>query len=143
VPVVAQATRDTTASPDAVWAVWADWPGRPRWHPRIDWARLDGPLEPGTTGAFKPDRARPVDVRVAEVRPGRRLVVEAVHGVPLARGHYEHEVEPVAGGGARITHRLRLTGPLARPIGAVLGRMLGVSASPEAVAAVARLAEAR
>jgi uncharacterized protein YndB with AHSA1/START domain len=138
---VAEATTETTAAPEAVWAVWADWPARPQWHPRLAWSRLDGPVAAGATGAFKPDRARPVHVRVTVAEPARRLVVEAVHGVPLARGHYEHEVAALPGGGARLTHRVRLSGPLARPIGALLGRLLGVSASPAAVAAVARLAE--
>jgi hypothetical protein len=36
-----------------------------------------------------------------------------------------------------------LSGALAAPIGLLFGRVLGVSASPAAVAAVARLAESR
>jgi uncharacterized protein YndB with AHSA1/START domain len=125
-----------------VWAVWAD-PGlRPRWHPRLEWARLDGPPAAGTTGRWKADRARrPVDVVVAEAVPGRRLVLLGTHGPKVARGHYVHEVAPAPGGGSTITHRMALSGALAAPIGLLFGRVLGVSASPEAVAAVARLAE--
>ena len=125
-----------------MWAVWAD-PGlRPRWHPRLEWARLDGPPVPGTTGRWKADRARrPVDVVIAEAVPGRRLVLDGTHGPKVARGHYVHEVAPAPGGGSTITHRMGLSGALAAPIGLLFGRVLGVSASPEAVAAVARLAE--
>ena len=142
---LAESTVESTAPPAAVWAVWADPELRPRWHPRLDWATLDGPLAPGATGRWKPDRARPVDVEVAEVAEPRRLVFSGTHGhgPRLAQGHYEHEVTALPGGGSRITHRMRLSGALALPIGLALGRMLGVSASPDAVRAVARLAEER
>ena len=139
--VIAEASAETRADPAAVWAVWADAAVRPRWHPRLEWATLDGPLDAGTTGRWKRDRARPVSVRVDVVEPERRLVLVGIHGLPVARGHYEHELVALPGGGSRITHRMSLSGPLAAPIARLFGRPLGVSASPEAVAAVARLAE--
>lgn len=143
--ILAESTVETGAPPAAVWAVWTDPALRPRWHPRLAWATLDGPLRPGARGRWKPDRARPVDVEVATVDPARRLVFTGTHGhgPRLAQGHYEHEVVSLPGGGSRVTHRVGLTGALAGPIGLLLGRMLGVSATPEAVAAVARLAEQR
>lgn len=142
---LAESTVESTAPPSAVWAVWTDPALRPQWHPRLEWATQEGPVQPGVRGQWKPDRARPVDVEVAEVAEGRRLVYAGTHGhgPRLAQGHYEHEVIPLPGGGSRITHRMRLSGALAAPIGLALGRMLGVSATPEAVQAVARLAEAR
>ena len=118
-PIIARATVDSAVAPEALWAVLSDVEGRPRWHPGLAWARLDGPLVPGATGYWKPHRARPVRVTVTEVEPRRRLVFEGVHGPPVARGHYEHEIEPLAGGGSRLTHRMRLSGPLARPLGRV------------------------
>ena len=139
-PLLAESTLETDAEPEAVWAVWSDLALRPHWHPALAWARLDGPLAVGTRGAWKPDRARPVAVRVAEVVPGRRLVLVGTHGPPVARGHYEHEVRLRPGGGSTLTHRMRLTGPLARPIARLFGGALGVSAGEEATRAVARLA---
>lgn len=140
---LAESTVETSAPPEAVWAVWADPRLRPQWHPRLEWATQDGPLRLGARGRWKPDRARPVDVEVAEVVEGERLVFAGTHGhgPRLAQGHYEHEVVELPGGGSQITHRMRLSGALAAPIGLTLGRMLGVSATPGAVAAVARLAE--
>ena len=139
--LLAEHSADTTAPPQAVWDVWADPARRPLWHPRLEWARMEGPLVPGARGRWKPRGARPVAVRVETATPARRLVITGIHGLPVARGHYEHEVEPLPGGGSRITHRMSLSGPLARPLARVLGGMLAVSASPEALRAVARLAE--
>lgn len=140
--VLAESSIETTASPQAVWAVWTDPARRPAWHPRLEWATQDGPLRPGAGGRWKPDRARPVDVVVAEVDEPRRLVYTGTHGhgPRLAQGHYEQELVALPEG-CRITHRMSLSGLLAAPIGLALGRMLGVSASPEAVRAVAVLAE--
>jgi hypothetical protein len=83
---------------------------------------------------------RPGTASATTTSTGRRLVLDGTHGPKVARGHYVHEVEPAPGGGS-ITHRMGLSGALAAPIGLLFGRVLGVSASPEAVRAVARLAE--
>lgn len=128
------------AAPDAVWAVLADVAARPQWHPGLTWARLDGPLAVGTRGAWKPERARPVAVEVTELVPGCRLVLQGTHGPAVARGHYEHEVVPDGAGGSVLTHSMALSGLLARPIARFFSRPLGVSASEEALRAVARLA---
>jgi uncharacterized protein YndB with AHSA1/START domain len=137
---LAESRVETAASPDAVWAVWTDVASRPLWHPRLEWAQLDGPLSVGARGAWKPHGARPVRVRVTEATAGRRLVLEGTHGPPVARGHYEHEVTARSGGGSTVVHRMRLSGPLARPLAAVLGRALGVFAQDAAVRKVVELA---
>lgn len=134
--VVAETTVTVGASPEAVWTLWMDVEARPRWHPRLEWARLDRPVALGARGAWKPAGTRPVEVVVTEIDAPRRLVLRGTHGPPVARGHYEHELEPLPDGGTRVTHRLRLTGPLARPIGRLLGRPLGAFASPIALEAL-------
>ena len=135
--VLAQATIDVEAPPEAVWALWTDVEARPRWHPRLEWARLEGVPAVGTRGAWKPAGTRPVSVVITELVPQRRLVLRGTHGPPIARGHYEHELQPLGGGGSRVTHRMRLTGPLARPIGRLLGRALGAFATPAALSVLA------
>ncbi len=140
--VLAETTLDADAPPEAVWAVWADVPRRPRWHPGLTWARATGPLAVGTRLAWKPERARPVALLVAELVPGRRLVLVGTHGPPVARGHYLHEVAPGPGGGSRLTHRMSLSGPLAAPIAALFGGPLGVFGTQAAARAVAEAARA-
>lgn len=135
--VLAETTVRVDAPPEGVWALWCDVPARPRWHPRLEWARLDGPFVVGATGAWKPEGVRPVSVVITSIELERRLVLRGTHGPPVARGHYEHEVVPASGGGSLVTHRMRLTGPLAAPIGRLLGRALGSFATPSALAALA------
>ena len=135
--VVAEASLAIDAPARAVWALWLDVPARPRWHPRLEWARLDGPATLGAHGAWKPAGTRPVQVEITAIEAPRRLVLRGTHGPPVARGHYEHELEPLPDGRTRVTHRLRLTGPLARPIGRLLGRPLSAFATPAALDALA------
>ena len=135
--VVAEASLAIDAPPEAVWALWIDVEARPRWHPRLEWARLDGPATLGARGSWKPAGTRPVQVVVTAIEAPRRLVLRGTHGPPVARGHYEHELEALLDGGSLVTHRLRLTGPLARPIGRLLGRALGAFASRSALDALA------
>lgn len=44
--------------------------------------------------------------------------------LPGARMGHEHRVEPAARGGARVTNRLYIEGPLARVYGALMGRRM-------------------
>lgn len=135
--VVAEASLIVDAPVEAVWSLWMDVEARPRWHPRLQWARLDGPAVLGAQGAWKPAGTRPVDVVVTAIEAPRRLVLRGTHGLPVARGHYEHELESLSDDHSRVTHRLRLTGPLARPIGRLLGRPLSAFATPAALDALA------
>ncbi len=141
--MLAETTLDADAPPEAVWGVWTDVAGRPRWHPGLRWARAEGPLAVGARLAWKPERARPVALVVAALLPGRRLVLVGTHGPPVARGHYVHEVVPLPGGACRLTHRMALSGPLAGPIAALFGRPLGVFGSEGAARAVAEAARGR
>lgn len=135
--VLTETTVMIDATPAEVWALWMDVEARPRWHPRLEWARLDGPPLIGARGAWQPAGVRPVRVEITALEPERRLVLRGTHGPPVARGHYEHQVAPAARGGSVVTHRMRLTGPLAAPIGRLFGGALGAFAAPPALEALA------
>lgn len=134
--VLMETTVRIEATPAEVWALWLDFGARPRWHPRLEWARLDGAPTIGARGAWQPTGVRPVRVEITELEPERWLVLRGTHGPPVARGHYEHRVAPAARGGSVVTHRMRLTGPLAAPIGRLFGGPLGAFAAPAALDAL-------
>ncbi len=52
VPVI-EVTRKTTATREQVWELWADVPNRTRWDADLEYTRLDGPFQTGSTGEVK------------------------------------------------------------------------------------------
>ncbi|MTD44691.1 hypothetical protein GKE82_10415 [Conexibacter sp. W3-3-2] len=145
-PLLAETTATVPASAEAVWAVLADVEARPRWHPRLQRAWLDGPLAPGVRGGLHPERTRPVDLEVGVVQPQRRLTLVGVHGLPVARGTYEHELRPLGDDACEVTLRMRVDGPAARLVALLAGRLLRAWAQPgplQALGALARERDAR
>ena len=112
-------TERTSASPAAVWALWADPERWPEWNDQLDSAELRGPLEPGSEAAIKYKRGGRMVFKVVAVTPERLLLNEA--RLPLARFGHEHRVEPT-GSGSEITHRLYLKGPASALFSLLFGR---------------------
>jgi uncharacterized protein YndB with AHSA1/START domain len=115
-------TAHSSASPGAVWDVWADVAEWPRWNPTIQEVSLDAPFGEGTTGTMKPAKGPSSKLVLREVHPPASFVV--VSGLPGARMRVEHEVAEAPEGGSRVTERAVLAGPLARLWALFLGRQL-------------------
>jgi Polyketide cyclase / dehydrase and lipid transport len=79
--------------------------------PGIDWVETDGPHRdrPGMRGRTHLAGGGTTDWVVAEVEPGRRVVID----IPLrdATLRFEFRVEERAGGGSVLTQRVSLFGP--------------------------------
>ena len=135
-------TVETPASKEAVWRVLEDFGSRDQWD-AVHWARLDGPVAAGTSGQWHPVIAKgfpPQPVQLEEVVPGERLVFAASHQRRVAELHYVHELEETAAGTTRVTHRLELSGPLARLVERIAGRKMA-AAMPESMRRLVDLAE--
>ena len=116
-------TVETSADPNVVWRLWTDFRSRDGWDD-IEWARLDGPLEVGTKGQWKPSFMPTQKVWIERVEPGAAFTVAATHAAALGVLHYHHELEPRRDGTTLVTHRLELTGRLAPVIGRFAGRKM-------------------
>lgn len=136
---LAESRVELDAPASAAWATIADIPARPRWHPRLEHAWLDGPLEAGTRGGLKPEGVRAVSLVVEEVDPERRLVLRGVHGLPVAAGHYEHEIEPLGDGRCAVTIRMRVDGIAAPLVRRLAGRMISAWAGADSLERLAAL----
>jgi uncharacterized protein YndB with AHSA1/START domain len=143
VTVVATTRAELAVPAEAAWAALADVSARPQWHPGLELARLDGPLAVGTRGRLKPRGIRAVELVVEVLAPGRRLALRGVHGLPVATGHYEHEVEPLGDGRCAVTLRMRVDGPLGPLIGRLASRTLGAWAQPAPLERLEALARDR
>ncbi len=107
------------ASPEAVYDVYADVPGWPRWDPDTRAAALDGPLQAGARGWLKPRKGFKVSMRVTQASPGHGFTVECP--VLGSRMRFDHEIVPETGG-VRVTHRVHFEGWLAGWLARTVGR---------------------
>jgi hypothetical protein len=96
-------TIDIAAPPQRVWAVlsdverWPDWTKTVRWVRRLD----DGPLRTGSTAKISQPKIPTVDYVVTELEPGTSFTW--VSGGRAALTTARHVLEPLPGGGTRVT----------------------------------------
>jgi hypothetical protein len=129
-------THETPASPEAVFALWADVPSWPAWDASLVATTLDGPFAAGTAGTLHPQgMPEPIPFVITAVDDGSGFADETRLG-PLAL-RFGHRVEP-RGAGARIVVTVEAEGPDADQVGPAVAADL-----PESVAALAAAAQAR
>jgi len=109
----------SSASPAAVWALWADASRWPEWNEQLDSGELDGDLAVGTNAKVKFKRGGNMRFTIVEVKPERLLVDEAK--LPGCRFGHEHRVKPAASG-SEISHRLYLRGFTSNIFARLFGR---------------------
>jgi hypothetical protein len=127
---------ETDASPESIFAMWADVEGWPRWDASLVATTVAGPFAAGTTGTLHPQgMPEPISFVITAVDEGRGFADETLLG-PLAL-RFEHRVEPIAAG-ARIVVSVEAEGPDAEQIGPAVAEDL-----PESVAALAAAARLR
>jgi hypothetical protein len=129
-------THDTPASPEAVFALWADVPSWAAWDASLVATTLAGPFAAGTAGTLHPQgMPEPIAFVITAVDDGVGFADETRLG-PLAL-RFRHRVEP-RGAGARIVVTVEAEGPDADQVGPAVAADL-----PESVAALAAAAQAR
>lgn len=135
-----ETTGETTASAEAVDALYRDASSWSEWDPGMERVEFHGPFEAGMTGTFTPVGGEPFPYTLAWAEPGRGHIDEfPLEGAVL---RISHLVEPLLDGGARITHRAELSGPAALDIAP--GLMPDVcDEMPQTVAMLAQVAESR
>jgi uncharacterized protein YndB with AHSA1/START domain len=111
-------TAETTAVPAAVWAVLSDLDHWAEWDTSMEWVRLEGPLEPGTSVVMKPIGQEPITSTITAVDPNVRYADETVFGEVTLR--FSHTLHPTADGGTRVVHRLEVDGPDAAAVGGMV-----------------------
>jgi hypothetical protein len=123
---------ETDASPESIFALWADVEGWPRWDASLVATTVAGPFAAGTTGTLHPQgMPEPIAFVITAVDEGRGFADETLLG-PLAL-RFGHRA-----GGARIVVSVEAEGPDAEQIGPAVAEDL-----PESVAALAVAARLR
>ena len=129
---------ETTASPDAVWRLWADVRGWPEWNADIESIEISGAFEPGATITMAPAGQDPVELRIAEAAEPDLFVDEADLGDVVVRT--VHRIEPLEGDRSRVVYRMEIGGPAADRVGPELGPQISGD-FPETLAALVEHAE--
>ena len=108
-------------APADVWRrAYEDAAAWPRWNTELASAELEGPFDAGTTARVRFRTGLRLRFTLVEVEEGRVFTDEA--RLPGARMGHRHVVEPLPGGGTRLTNRIYIRGPLARLWWLVMGR---------------------
>jgi len=124
----------TTASPQALWRLFEDVAGWTKWNAGIERIALNGPFASGSTLAMKPPGMDAFHSTLRDVRPHEGFVDETV--LEDTRFLVSHELQPLPGGGTRVTYAIRVEGPEARTLGPLV-----TADFPEVLAALKALAE--
>jgi hypothetical protein len=129
---------ETTATPEAIWRLWADVPRWPEWNADLAKAELDGEFRAGSAIWMTSQEGDVVELRIAEASEPDLFVDEADLGSVTVRT--THRVERLDSDRLRITYRMEITGPEADSVGPELGPQISGD-FPEVLSALAERAE--
>ncbi|MFF0412997.1 SRPBCC family protein [Kitasatospora sp. NPDC004745] len=126
-------TGETTAAPEAVWAVLKDIDDWARWDTSMEAVSLLGAFEVGGKVSMTPTGQEPIVSVITDIQDGVRYADETeFEGVVL---RFSHTLSPRGDGGTRVVHRLEISGPQADRVGPELGPAI-TEDFPQAMAAL-------
>ncbi|MCX4778294.1 polyketide cyclase [Streptomyces sp. NBC_01264] len=128
---------ETTAAPEAIWALWADVENWGAWNADIEKIELRGAFAAGAEITMTPAGQDPVELLVAEAAEGEMFVDEAhFAGLVLRTTHRIDRLGPEL---SRVVYRMEISGESAAEAGPQIGP--AVTADwPETMAALVRTA---
>ncbi|MFB9263457.1 SRPBCC family protein [Bradyrhizobium erythrophlei] len=127
---------ETSASPEAIWALFRDVPGWTLWNAGIETIALEGPFAAGTGFVMKPPGEEPLRAVLTEVRENESFVDETrIDDLVIA---VTHRIEPLAPSRTRITYAVDARGEGAAEIGPMISADF-----PDVLAALVAIAEGR
>lgn len=109
---------ETTASPQAIWALFKDVPGWTRWNAGIEQIEILGTFETGTTFQMKPPGQEPLKSRLIEVTENNGFLDETRVGD--LKVYVDHRITPIAPGRTKVIYSLEAFGPSCDEIGPLI-----------------------
>ena len=129
---------DSTAAPEAIWALWADVARWPEWNADLERAALSGPFAAGSTITMTSPGQEPIELRIAEAVAPEMFVDEASLGDVVVRT--THRIERLDRDRVRIVYKMEITGPAGDTLGPQIGPEISAD-FPQVLAALVELAE--
>lgn len=133
---------ETTAAPEAIWALWADVENWGAWNADIEKIELRGPFATGAEITMTPAGQDPVELLVAEAVEGELFVDEArFGGLVLRTTHRIDRLDPALDPAlSRVVYRMEISGEGAAEAGPEIGPAITAD-WPETMAALVRAAQ--
>lgn len=103
-------SRETSASAEKVWAIWADTSTWGQWNPNVTTMDMPAPVALGKEGVMNTPPGQHHQMKVVEFEPGRSFTLET-SVIPLSRFRFTCSVEP-AGGRTRVKQTVKVVGPM-------------------------------
>jgi uncharacterized protein YndB with AHSA1/START domain len=133
-----QASSTSSATPEAIFALYADFPNWKRWDTHLIATTLQGAFEAGSVGTLQPVGApAPMPFTLLAVTPNQGFTDSTQ--LPGASVVFTHTLEPTSEG-TRITHHCEITGEAWEGYVDTLGAGIA-ERLPSTVANLAKLAE--
>lgn len=101
---------ETSASPEAIWALYEDVATWPSWDAQAVLVVRNGPFAAGTSGTMTFVGQDPLSYTLTKVEPLREFVDETPLGEIVVR--VIHRLEPLADGRLRLTYAAEIDGPV-------------------------------
>jgi hypothetical protein len=128
---------ESSATPQAIWRLWADVENWGAWNGEIEKIEINGPFAAGTQILMTPPGDDPIPLVIAEAVENERFVDEARFGDLLLRT--THRIDPIGQDRIRVVYRMEITGEGADEAGPEIGP--GITADwPETMAALVKMA---
>ncbi|MFJ6663125.1 MULTISPECIES: polyketide cyclase [unclassified Streptomyces] len=128
---------ETSATPEAIWRVWADVENWGTWNAEIEKIEINGPFAAGTQITMTPPGDDPVLLLIAEAVEDELFVDEARFNGLLLRT--THRIDRIDQDRIRVVYRMEITGAGADEVGPQIGP--GITADwPDTMAALVKLA---
>ncbi|MGW0876109.1 polyketide cyclase [Streptomyces sp. NPDC002740] len=110
---------ETSATPEAIWGLWADVENWGTWNAEIEKIEISGPFAPDTQITMTPPGDDPIQLRIAEAFENELFIDEARFGDLLLRT--VHRIDRIDHGRIRVVYRMEITGPGADEVGPEIG----------------------
>ena len=124
----------TSVPPQILWRLFEDVANWTNWNAGIERIALHGPFASGSTFEMQPPGMAAFTSTLRDVRPGAGFTDETV--LDGTRFLVSHELQPLPGGGTRVTYAIQVDGPDAEMLGPMV-----TADFPDVLAALKALAE--
>jgi Polyketide cyclase / dehydrase and lipid transport len=129
---------ETTASPEAIWRVWADVPRWTEWNPDVARAEISGPFANGSTITMTTGSGDAIKLTIVDAVEPELFVDRTRFWFLIVRT--THRVDRLDAERVRVVYRMEIRGPLSGKFGREMGP--GISADfPEVLAALVERAQ--